>query len=69
VLRLHQHLQNKPLLTIQKAADETGLTRPTVATILRLLINLGIVRELTGKEHRLFVMTVKILNEGAMPLN
>jgi Fic family protein len=70
VLRLHQHLQNRPLLTIQKAADDTGLTRPTVATALRLLSNLGIVRELTGKErHRLFVYTdyLTILNEGAMP--
>ena len=70
VLRLHQHLQDRPLLTIQKAADDTGLTRPTVATALRLLANLGIVRELTGKErHRLFVYTdyLTILNEGAMP--
>jgi Fic family protein len=70
VLRLHQHLQNRPLLTIQKAADDTGLTRPTVATALRLLTNLGIVRELTGKErHRLFVYNdyLTILNEGAMP--
>lgn len=70
VLRLHQHLQNRPLLTIQKAADDTGLTRPTVATALRLLSNLGIVRELTGKErHRLFVYTdyLAILSEGAMP--
>lgn len=70
VLRLHQYLQNKPLVTIQKAADDTGLTRPTVATSLRLLANLGIVRELTGKErHRHFVYTdyLTILNEGAMP--
>jgi Fic family protein len=70
VLRLHLHLQNRPLLAIQKAADDTGLTRPTVATAMRLLADMGIVRELTGKErHRLFVYTdyLKILNEGAMP--
>jgi Fic family protein len=70
VLRLHQYLQNRPLVTIQKAADDTGLTRPTVATALRLLANLGIVRELTGKErHRLFVYSdyLTILSEGAMP--
>jgi Fic family protein len=70
VLRLHQHLQNRPLVTIQKAADDTGLTRPTVATALRLLANLGIVRELTGKErHRHYVYTdyLTILSEGAMP--
>lgn len=71
VLRLHQHLQNRPLVTIQKAADDTGLTRPTVATALRLLANLGIVRELTGKErHRLYVYTdyLTILSDGAMPI-
>lgn len=70
VLRLHQYLQNRPLVTIQKAADETGLARPTVATALRLLANLGMVRELTGRErHRLFVYSdyLTILNEGAMP--
>jgi len=70
VLRLHQHLQNRPLLAIQKAADDTGLTRPTVATALRLLADMGIVRELTGKErHRLFVYSdyLAILNEGATP--
>jgi len=67
VLRLHQHLQNRPLLAIQKAANDTGLTRPTVATALRLLADIGIVRELTGKErHRLFVYSdyLTILNEG-----
>jgi Fic family protein len=72
VLRLHLHLQNKPLLTIQKAADETGLTRPTITTALRMLTDLGIIRELTGKErHRLFVYDeyLKILNEGAIPLH
>lgn len=70
VLRLHQHLQNRPLLAIQKAANDTGLTRPTVATAMRLLADMGIVRELTGKErHRLFVYSdyLTILNEGAMP--
>ncbi|HXE98339.1 MAG TPA: Fic family protein [Dongiaceae bacterium] len=71
VLRLHQKMQNSPLLTIQKAADDTGLTRPTVATALRLLAELKIVRELTGKErHRLFVYSdyLKILSEGATPI-
>jgi len=41
---------------LQKAADDTGMTRPTVATSVKHLTELGIVRELTGKErHRLFV--------------
>ncbi|MBI5442959.1 MAG: Fic family protein [Deltaproteobacteria bacterium] len=67
VLRVHQYLQRKPLSSIPKAAVETGLTRPTVAASLRHLGELGIVRELTGKErHRLFVYDeyLEILNEG-----
>ena len=70
-LRLHQYLQRKPLSTIQKAADDTAMTRPTVATSLKHLTELEIVRELTGKErHRLFVYDeyLKILNEGTEPL-
>ena len=70
-LRLHQYLQKNPLITIQKAADDTGMTRPTVATSVKHLTELGIVRELTGKErHRLFVYDeyLKILNEGMEPL-
>ena len=70
-LRLHQYLQKKPLSTIQKAADDTAMTRPTVATSLKHLTDLEIVRELTGKErHRLFVYDeyLKILNEGTEPL-
>ncbi|CAH2030075.1 Fic family protein [Trichlorobacter ammonificans] len=71
VLRLHEYLQNKPIITIQKAADAIGLTRPTIATALKLLADLHIVRELTGKErHRLFVYDeyITILNEGATPI-
>lgn len=70
-LRLYQYLQRKPLITIQKAADATAMTRPTVAASVKHLTGLGIVRELTGKErHRLFVYDeyLKILNEGTEPL-
>jgi len=70
-LRLHQYLQRKPLTTIQKAADDTAMTRPTVAASVKHLTGLGIVRELTGKErHRLFIYDeyLKILNEGTEPL-
>lgn len=70
VLRLHDYLQNKPIITIQRAADATGLTRPTIATALKLMADLQIVRELTGKErHRLFVYDkyINVLNEGATP--
>jgi len=71
VLRVQQQLQKTPLSSIQKIADATGMTRPTVATSIRHLSEMGMVRELTGKErHRLFVYDgyVKLLSEGAEPL-
>lgn len=71
VLRVQQQLQKTPLSSIQKIADATGMTRPTVATSIRHLSEMGMVRELTGKErHRLFVYDgyAKLLSEGAEPL-
>ena len=70
-LRVHLFLQKRPVISIAKLADQIGMTRPTAATAIRHLSNLGIVRELTGKErHRLFVYDgyVKLLSEGAEPL-
>ena len=70
-LRVHLYLQKRPVISIAKLADQIGMTRPTAATAIRHLSNLGIVRELTGKErHRLFVYDgyVKLLSEGAEPL-
>lgn len=72
VLRVQQFLQKTPLSSIQKIADETGMTRPTVAMAIKHLMTMAMVRELTGKErHRLYVYDgyVKILSEGAEPLN
>jgi len=70
VLRVQQFLQKTPLSSIQKIADETGMTRPTVAMAFKHLVEMEMVRELTGKErHRLYVYDgyVKILSEGAEP--
>lgn len=71
VLRVHQYLQTRPISSIPKVAEETGMTRPTVTTAINHLVEMGMVRELTGKErHRLFAYEgyVKILSEGAEPL-
>lgn len=70
-LRVHLYLQKRPVISIAKLADQINMTRPTAATAIKHLSNLGIVRELTGKErHRLFVYDgyVKLLSEGAEPL-
>ncbi len=67
VLRVHQHLQRKPIITIPATAKELSLSAPTVAKALQHMVKLGLVRETTGKQrHRLFTYHryLNILNEG-----
>lgn len=70
VLRVFQHLQRNPSVTIPATAEKTGVSAPTVAKSLEHLSQLGIVTEKTGRErHRLFVYEpyLKILNDGTEP--
>jgi Fic family protein len=70
-LRVHQALQSKPIVSIQVAAENSGLSVPTVTTVLAQLQKLGIVREMTGRQrNRLFLYKkyLDILNEGMEPL-
>lgn len=50
-LRVHEALKVRPLLTLSALRDRTGLTFPTVASAMDLLIELDIARELTGKRR------------------
>jgi Fic family protein len=71
VLRVHRFLQNKPIVSIQVAAKNLGLSVPTTTAALTHLQKLGIVREMTGRQrHRLFLYEkyLNILNEGTEPL-
>ncbi|NBC32912.1 MAG: Fic family protein [Alphaproteobacteria bacterium] len=70
-LLLFKHLQRRPILSVPGAAAATALSQPTVATAIRHLQALGIVRETTGRQrHRLYVYDayLAILNEGTDPL-
>lgn len=70
VLRVFQHLQRNPSVTIPAAAEKTGISAPTVAKSLEHLRQLGIVTETTRRErNRLFVYEpyLEILNEGTEP--
>jgi Fic family protein len=70
-LRVHHAMQQKPILSIAKVSDMTGLTVPTVTSCLLALNKLGIARELTGqRRRRLFGYDeyIKILNEGTEAL-
>jgi len=70
VLRSFQVLCRRPLLTIKEIAERTGMTYPTAAKSIDSMAQLGIVREVTGRQrNRVYAYRrfIKILNEGAEP--
>ena len=72
VLRVFQHMQRNPIVSIPAAAQKIGISAPTVAKSIDHMIKLGILREVTGRErHRLFVYEayLTILNEGTEPIS
>ncbi|MCZ2078348.1 MAG: Fic family protein [Bryobacterales bacterium] len=71
VLRVHQYAQTHPILSIAPTAEQIGSTFPTVASAIEYMQQLGILREITGRQrHRLFAYRgyLDILNEGTEPL-
>ena len=70
-LRVHQMLQQKPLIGINEAAEKLKMSQPTVAKSIQHLEELGVVRETTGRQRgRRFVYSeyLNILNRGTEPL-
>src|SRR2546426_335178 len=66
-LRIHHELERRPVATIPWLSRATGLSFPTVGHSIKGLIQLGIVRELTGRErNRVFAYDryLKLLSEG-----
>jgi Fic family protein len=69
-LRVHDALKQRPVAVMQDIARRAGLSFPAVSSGMKLLADLGIARELTGrKRNRVFVYDayMKILNEGTEP--
>ncbi|MCY4573901.1 MAG: Fic family protein, partial [Gemmatimonadetes bacterium] len=50
-LRVHQSLVERPVGGIAHLAGRTGLSEPTVAAVLRILEELEIVEEITGRQR------------------
>jgi len=70
-LRVHQLLQKVALLTIPGAAEQLGLSQPTITKSLEHLTSLGIADETTGRQRgRTFVYRtyLDLLSEGTEPL-
>ena len=69
--RVHDLLRRHPITTIRGATKRLDLTAPTVRSAIESLEQLGIVREITGKQRdRIYIYDqyVKILDEGTQPL-
>ena len=68
---VYSYLRKKHFLEIPTAADDIGITQPTVGTAIGRLQRMGIVREITGRARfRVFVYKdcLEILEEGTQPL-
>ena len=72
VLRLHQLLQRRPVLSIPYAAKSLQLSTPTANSAMKKLLELDIVMETTGKRRdRMFMYMpyMRILEEGTEPIS
>ena len=70
-LRVHNAFLQRPLASISKICELTGLWTTSVTSSIKHLEKLGIVKEVTGKRrNRLFCYSdyIQILNEGTEPI-
>ena len=66
-LRVHQTLKERPLASLQDVCTRTGLSFPAAGSAMKLLVEIGVARELTGKRrNRVFAYDqyLAILSEG-----
>jgi len=69
-LRVHEVLKKRPLVSLQEIRKQAALSFPTASVAMRLLVDLDIARELTGKKrNRVFGYSqyMAILVEGTEP--
>ena len=70
VLRVHNALSARPILSLPGVCSRTGLSFPASSSAMDMLVELRIAREITGRpRNRLFVYDryISILNEGIEP--
>lgn len=66
-LRAHGALKERPIASIGEIQRRSGLSYPTAASAMQLLVRLGIAREVTGRRRARFYAYqeyITILNEG-----
>jgi Fic family protein len=70
-LRVYDVLQKRVALSIPKAAEQLGISQPTVTKAIDHLVRLGIAREATGRKRKklyMYDVYLSILGEGAEPI-
>ncbi len=70
-LRLFRWIQTKPVFKINEASAVLEISHPTVAKSVRLLQEIGIIREISGRDRsRIFAYEslLQILSEGTDPI-
>lgn len=71
ILRVFHEFEKRPILNLKQICRNHRMTFPTATKAVSSLIEMGIIREMTGqKRNRFFVYDayLKILNEGGDPL-
>ena len=67
MLRVLQAFHERPVITLNEVSRRTGLSFPTSAKGVKALVDVGLVRELTGnRRNRVFAYDeyVAIMGEG-----
>lgn len=71
-LRVFNALRERPLTSLNEVSSRTGLSFPSSAKGMDVLVNLGVAREITGqRRNRIFAYDryLAILSEGTEPLS
>lgn len=71
IMAIYPYFQQRPISNSTAIREKTGLSQPTVMRSLVVLEELGIIKEITGKErHKIFVYDeyLSILSKGTEPL-
>jgi Fic family protein len=69
-LRVHEALKARPITSVTDVSAATSLSFPAAASAMELLAELGVARELTGRQrNRLFAYDRYLANVRAAPLS